>query len=180
LITGSGSIASSAGLSTPVSASGTAGFRNWDSSNQDYLTVRVGAGSADRVFVAGTVTDISGLSFGDTGDAGNVSNFGLIVASSTSGDRFSLEYDATLAQPFRLNLPTGYTFGQSLNGTATLQNTTLAALGLNVGDVGTFAYSTGSGTETFRLEAVPEPGSLAVVSGLVAGLSVLSRRRRQA
>jgi hypothetical protein len=30
------------------------------------------------------------------------------------------------------------------------------------------------------LTAVPEPGSLAVVSGLVAGLSVLSRRRRQA
>ncbi|MFN9880705.1 MAG: PEP-CTERM sorting domain-containing protein [Planctomycetota bacterium] len=28
--------------------------------------------------------------------------------------------------------------------------------------------------------AVPEPSSLACVSGLVAGLSVLSRRRRQA
>lgn len=33
---------------------------------------------------------------------------------------------------------------------------------------------------SFKVTAVPEPSSLACVSGLVAGLSVLSRRRRQA
>jgi hypothetical protein len=36
-----------------------------------------------------------------------------------------------------------------------------------------------SGVSSFSLSAVPEPGSLAVVSGLVACISVLSRRRRQ-
>lgn len=35
-------------------------------------------------------------------------------------------------------------------------------------------------TNTITVTGVPEPGSLAVVTGLVAGLSVLSRRRRQA
>jgi hypothetical protein len=36
-----------------------------------------------------------------------------------------------------------------------------------------------TGTETITITAVPEPSSLACVGGLVAGLSVLSRRRRQ-
>jgi hypothetical protein len=71
----------------------------------------------------------------------------------------------------------------------TLVNGSYASVGsisLNAGDY--FELRVGRGSDDYSYDttpvemtvtAVPEPGSLAVVSGLVAGLSVLSRRRRQ-
>jgi hypothetical protein len=49
---------------------------------------------------------------------------------------------------------------------------------LRIGRAG--GLSNDSTPVSFKVTAVPEPSSLACVSGLVAGLSVLSRRRRQA
>lgn len=50
---------------------------------------------------------------------------------------------------------------------------------IRIEQIGDATLTGGSRVSSFSLSAVPEPGSLALVSGLVAGLSVLSRRRRQ-
>jgi hypothetical protein len=72
------------------------------------------------------------------------------------------------------------TAGSVSNTTTAGGGVTLASMGFTVGKTDVYTFTSGGGTvETITITAVPEPSSLACVGGLVAGLSVLSRRRRQ-
>lgn len=76
--------------------------------------------------------------------------------------------------------PVGYTSGDSISGTATYNSQSLSSLGMNSGTTWKwYLGAPGDESKSITVTAVPEPGSLAVVGGLVAGLSVLSRRRRE-
>jgi hypothetical protein len=70
----------------------------------------------------------------------------------------------------------------SASGRMTL-TTTLAALGLNLGDSADYLWTetfAGAQAQKLTIQAVPEPSSVALVGSVIAGLSVLSPRRRQA
>ena len=70
--------------------------------------------------------------------------------------------------------------GSVSNTTTAGGGVTLGGMGFAVGQTDVYTFISGGGTvETITITAVPEPSSLACVGGLVAGLSVLSRRRRQ-
>jgi hypothetical protein len=70
------------------------------------------------------------------------------------------------------------------SGSFTVAGQTLASIGYTANESRKWNWTqTGQAfvnTNTLTINAVPEPSSIAVVGGLVAGLSVLSRRRRQA
>jgi PEP-CTERM motif len=129
--------------------------------------VLVGPLSGGNIF-----TGLTGpLSFG-TGD--------LMAASSATGDGFGLEASLNGFGPPTLGLPFGYT-GTELSGTATYDNTTIAALGLTPG---TYTYtSTGVGnTFTVNIGSVPEPSSLtiaATAAGLIGSLALRCRRSKK-
>jgi len=83
-----------------------------------------------------------------------------------------------------LLVTTGATKTYTASGSFKIVGSTLTSFGLTVPSTRTWDW-TQSGQSfvagnTVTITAVPEPSSLACVSGLVAGLSVLSRRRRQA
>lgn len=77
-----------------------------------------------------------------------------------------------------LGVPAGYVSFDSISGTSTYNNTTIADLGLTPG---TYQWTWGSGpnADSFTLNIIPEPASLALLGiGLLA--LTPSRRHRQA
>jgi hypothetical protein len=110
---------------------------------------------------------------------------GSTLVSSGSGDLFG--FQASVEAPGTegyLAVTAGYTSGSPLSGTATFDNTTIAALGLTTG---TYTVTWGNGTPfadsltvNIGISSVPEPSTLALGGiAVVAGL-VLARRQRHA
>jgi hypothetical protein len=93
-------------------------------------------------------------------------------ASSGSGSLFGLDFNV-------LEVPHGYVSGTQLTGSATLTNTTLTALGL---DIGTFTFTLPHDTVTVQIGStavVPEPlTAIVAVFGAVAYIAYGSRHRR--
>jgi len=135
-------------------------------------TIAPSAGS-NYVYVGPTATNAAFFGAASVSGPATVTNIPFATASSSSGS--TVGFLRTSNTTMLLYLPTGYVSGSFISGSSTFANKTYA-------DFGWFAaapkvWTLGNGD---TITAVPEPGSLAVVSGLVAGLSVLSRRRRQA
>lgn len=127
---------------------------------QDGLFGTGAVGSAQT----GYLDQISGpVSFGSGGAAG----------SSTSGDAVFLWGAGN-----DLWLPAAYASGSALSGLLTFSGTTLAGLGLTLGD---HVYTlTSRDTLTVRIgpQAVPEPGNLPLVLTALALLGLPALRRR--
>ena len=98
-----------------------------------------------------------------------------------TGDGFGIEASFSSFGAPTLYLPETYLSGSVISGSATYDNTTIAALGLAPG---TYTYTaTGVGnTFTVNIGSVPEPSSLTTAStavGLIGGLAVYRRRRNK-
>lgn len=102
---------------------------------------------------------------------GTQSSFYFPVASA--GDAFGV-----YGQDGALFLPAGYVSGQSLSGSATYGNQTLASMGLSVG---TYVFSSGTDTVTINIGAnagaVPEPVSWAM---MIVGMGMVGFAVRRA
>jgi hypothetical protein len=132
------------------------------------------------------------------GRVGGFEKYGVIRFTATAAGLYNLNLDwvrkGTSANPTGTKDIHVYAFRSGLGAPLVDQNYDYQEVGsysqnllnLAAGEtidlrVGGLGQSNGDTTVVgFKVTAVPEPSSLACVSGLVAGLSVLSRRRRQA
>ena len=95
-------------------------------------------------------------------------------ATSGSGDRFGIFGGVSF-----LFLPQGYVSGTPINGSAVFTNNTLSGLGLTPG---TYVYTLPNDTVSVLIgtapAAVPEPGTIALLTGLsLTGAAFLRRRK---
>jgi hypothetical protein len=131
----------------------------------------IGNSSAGYDLYSGTVSGAS--SFGSGGEAD---------ASTGTGTGDPLSTPA-FGPPDFFIVPSNYSSGASISGSATWDNTTLAALGVKPG---TYKWTWGSGgdADSMTLNVVgsvattPEPGSFPLVVAGIVGLAVGSYRRR--
>ena len=115
---------------------------------------------------------------GFTSPSGNLGPGGTTPASSGSGDTFGIN-------DMVLDVPGGYTSGQSLLGSSTFDNTTIAALGFTPGTYVFSWDSSGVGAAvkddsiTVQVGAtVPEPSTWALMLMSFAGLGFVGWRTR--
>jgi len=94
---------------------------------------------------------------------------GTTLASSATGDLF-----VTIFGFGALNLPAGYASGNALSGSLTFLNATFASLGITAGS---YVLTMPNDTVTLSFRAVPEPGTLALLSLGLVGMIMLRRRR---
>jgi hypothetical protein len=114
-------------------------------------------------------TSLTGPSAFGTGGQINPDRLGYWFNSS--GDHFGIAWGN------RLSVPEGYTSGSPLSGSATWANKTISGLGL---DVGTYTWTWGSGANadsfTLNVNAVPEPGQLAMMALMSLGVGGVAVR----
>ena len=100
---------------------------------------------------------------------------GTDVANSDSATHFGIS-----SRNNEIAVPTGYVSGTPINGSAIFSGKTLSTLGLRPG---TYVYTLPSSTVTVQIgpvAAVPEPGSLALLTGMgLSGAGFLARRRKK-
>ena len=97
---------------------------------------------------------------------------GITRASSSSGDVVGLYgFGSNM-----LVVPAGYVSGNPLSDTSTYNNATVAGLGLTPGTY-TWTWGTGIHADSFELQIVPEPSTLALL-GLAAIAATVAYRRR--
>jgi len=107
---------------------------------------------------------------------------GRLFADSATGDKVGLIDDGRVVTA---QFGTGNWSGQTYSASGTITfNNKLVSNFINVGQTIVLNWTQSNQNfiqgNTITVVGVPEPSSLACVSGVVAGLSVLSRRRRQA
>jgi hypothetical protein len=152
---------------TVLTVDGDGGLLPWLGGAEGWATVGP-LGGGDIFALAGP------LSFGT----------GVVVgASSATGDTFGLEATTNGFGSPVLFLPFGYAAGTELSGTATYDNTTIAALGLTPGAYTYTATGVNGALETVltvNIGSVPEPSSLTMAAtavGLLGGLAFRRGRR---
>jgi len=94
---------------------------------------------------------------------------GTTLASSATGDPFGTIFGFRV-----LSLPAGYGSGNALSGSLTFLNATFASLGITAGS---YVLTMPNDTVTLSFRAVPEPGTLALLSLGLVGMIMLRRRR---
>jgi hypothetical protein len=75
-----------------------------------------------------------------------------------------------------INVPTASFSGSFLSGTATWDNTTIAALGARVGAY-TWTWGSGANADSLTLFVTPEPGTLGLLGTSVISLAGMVRRK---
>jgi hypothetical protein len=132
-----------------------------------FYQIEGGAGSADG-FQLGSVTGPSNPFDIGPGVTSSIASTGQAFGFANSGG-------------WKISTPVGYVSGAQIDGSSTFTSNLVtldyAYFGMTAGQSRVFTY--GPNNETITITAVPEPGSLAVVGGLVAGMTALFRRRRQ-
>jgi len=99
-------------------------------------------------------------------------------ASSQSGSSFALDTFGVYSwSPGNFFVPAGYS-GGNLNGTATFLGASFISLGLTPG-VYTSTIGGGQDSITIRVNAVPEPATLSLISVAFAAVSFHTWRRRR-
>jgi hypothetical protein len=154
------------GLSGPVGGAGSTNYAQFGSTF-DYFFEGGSSTSDTWTYTTTPSTVISGFVVSDTGTA-------------TSGsDRFRL-FDN--GGTWTVGLPSGYSSGSPLSGTATFPGTDVATLfqGNLSGSSPVQIFS--DGTNTVSFQAVPEPSTYAMLfaGGMTAAGAAIRRRRRQA
>lgn len=141
--------------------------------NPDYVqSISEVEANIDRIFLnSGAVTTYLGSSGPANFGSGNES-----FAASSSGNAFGLSSTGIIAVPY------GYNSGTPLSATATWDNTTLAALGVD----GTYVWTWGTGgaADSLTLEigpvtAVPEISTWAMMILGFAGIGFVSCSRKK-
>lgn len=150
---------------------------NWIQDNEFLRTDDAGSFPLERQFSGSRTPNL--ILFPNRTPAGIP---GRLVANSFTGDKIGFMDDGRVVTGDLGTLNwSGQTY--SASGTMTFNNKLVSDF-INVGTSNVIQWiQQGQAvdfTNTITVTGVPEPGSLAVVTGLVAGLSVLSRRRRQA
>ena len=137
------------------------------------LTINISGGDNARMFpsaaviltgpTSGQIDAYTGLTTGPT----DFGSGGEVFASSGNGDLVGVAGAAG-----DLAVPTGYTSGNPLSDTSTYTNQTFATLGVTPG---TYEWTWGTGpNQNFTLDVVvPEPSSLLLLAGALAGLVML-------
>jgi hypothetical protein len=168
--TGSGSF-DTADLIHDTTISNVAPFVQFTNPNMDI-------GSTATVFRYDDFTN-----FIPAGPSGFGTNTTPINASSGTGDNFGFGEFVLIPSPHPglIVVPTTYVSGSQLSGTATWDNTTLAALNLQPGSY-TWTWGSGPTADSFTLNVgsanVPEPGSLGLLAIAVLGLFANGRPKR--
>ncbi|MEM9347610.1 MAG: hypothetical protein AAGB26_13430 [Planctomycetota bacterium] len=141
--------------------------------------------SADNASASGYISPTSGFAAGF--ELGSVTNYdgsfngpdaigsfnGFTDGSTHSGDYFGFDFgrfgDALLIE-------SSYVFGQTMSGSTTFENNTIAGLGVDVGS-GSYVWELGNTAgDTITLNIIPEPSSLAL--GLICfGVLLIHRGR---
>ena len=130
------------------------------------------------IYVGPTTQGTTDFYGGASGPAGFGSMFLEFNPSSGTGDIFGVQGNGQSMGSY-IVVPSGYVSGDSLSGTSTYDNTTIAGLDLTPG---TYTYTWGSGADadsfTVNIESVPEPSSLIMAgAAALAGLGLWIRRR---
>ncbi|QYY37038.1 hypothetical protein [Ruficoccus sp. ZRK36] len=99
--------------------------------------------------------------------------WGEATADSQDGDFLAFDSE-------RLYAPSGYVSGDDINGSLTFEETTLADLGLSLGQTDTYTSQSGNNTVSFEAVQVPETSTYAFGLGLVAiGYAIIRGRGRR-
>ena len=97
---------------------------------------------------------------------------GFTNASGSSGDAVGLSGSGSNM----LFVPSGYLSGNPLSDTSTYNNATFASLGITPGTY-TWTWGTGIHADSFELQIVPEPSTLALLGVTAIAATVACRRR---
>ena len=157
-----------------MSASGTLDLSAWSFAYPGLTSANV----SRHLFVVGpadTIHDVYESPAGYAAPDNLQPNFLFHLADFGSGDLFGL---AGIADEALLEVPSNYSSGSPLQGSATYLDTTVAGLDLLPGEfTWTWASPTTGGSDFFtvRITAVPEPTSV----GLLAAGSILALTRRR-
>lgn len=108
-------------------------------------------------------------SFGGPGSFGTgVDDF---TATSETGDVFGLDFTF-----LNLGVPAGYVSGSPLSGSATFAGESFASLGITPGNY-EWTWSTVTGTDSFTLQAIPEPSTFALAVFSIMSLPMVRWRQ---
>jgi hypothetical protein len=139
-----------------------------------------------RVWGGGTTGNWEGVvtpTFSNRSDFLSGSGTALGASLASGSTNFLVRTTAT-ANTLRFSLGSVGAGTKTVSGSFTVASRTLASIGYTANTSRTWSWTENGQSfvagNTLTINAVPEPSSIAVVGGLVAGLSVLSRRRRQA
>ena len=112
---------------------------------------------------------------GMTGNKPSIGPGSLTLASSGTGDTFSL----TTWNGGGLYLPVNYISGAALSGQSTFAGTTISALGLTIGNY-TWTWGSGAnaGSAVMTIGAVPEPSTYALGAIATGVMAAVARRRK--
>ena len=160
--TGSGTL-DVTGLGAPGAGTEEAGIDPMNGS------IIAGAASVEDISVYAGLTGPA--SFGSGGGTG---------ASSGIGDIVGIRGMTPEILSILLDVPAGYVSGNPLSDTSTYDNATFSSLGVTPGTyVWSWGVSASDDTFTLVIPAVlPEPSSLLLLGGALAGLPLLRTRRR--
>jgi hypothetical protein len=132
-----------------------------------FYQIEGGTGSADGFQIFTISGPANPLAFGPD----------VLTSIASTGQAFGFTNNGG----WKISTPAGYVSGAQIDGSSTFTSNLVtlnyASYGMTAGQSRVFTY--GPNNQTITITAVPEPGSLAVVGGLVAGMTVLVRRRRQ-
>jgi len=122
--------------------------------------------------VLSTLVDFYGSVSGPT----SFGSGGLEQASTLTGDGAGIRGIFNGIVVNEIIVPSGYVSDTPIFGTATWDNTTIAALGADVGTF-TWTWGTGAHVDSLRLIVTPEPGTLCLLGTSAIGIAGMAGRK---